>query len=217
MPAPPIRVFRVGLTGGIASGKSAAAARFAQHGVPVIDADAVARDLVLPGTPLLARIVEQFGPSALDRHGALDRGAMRRRVFEDPAARARLEAILHPAIRREMNERGLAAGGPYQIFAIPLLVERQAQETVDRVLVIDCPRDVQIARLVARDGSSVAEAEAILASQASQEARLAAADDVILNDGDLSALSDKVDRLHSKYLDLADRRLCDPTHSRRIV
>ena len=116
-----------------------------------------------------------------------------------------------------MNERGLAAGGRYQIFAIPLLVERQAQDTVDHVLVIDCPREVQIARLVARDGGSVAEAEAILASQASQDARLAAADDVILNDGDLSALSDKVDRLHSKYLDLADRRLRDPTHSRRIV
>jgi len=203
----PARVLRVGLTGGIASGKSAAAARFAQHGIPLIDADTVARDLVMPGTPILRHMVESFGPDILDSRGALDRAVMRRRIFEDPAIRAELEAILHPAIREHMSTWSLRAGGPYQIFVIPLLVESRAQDMVDRVLVIDCSREIQIARLRARDGSSLAQAEAILASQASRETRLAAADDVISNEADLSSLSDKVDRLHAKYLDLADQHL----------
>ena len=205
------RTYRIGLTGGIASGKSAVADLFAGQGIPVIDADRVARDMVLPGTAGLTALRSAFGDGILDASGSLDRASMRARVFRDAGARAKLESILHPAIRSAMNAQAETAGGPYQIFAIPLLVETHAQPAVDRVLVVDCPVDVQLRRLMTRDGSTREAAEAILASQASRADRLAAADDVIVNDGELSSLRDKVGRLHKKYLDLAEQRLRNPT------
>jgi dephospho-CoA kinase len=204
------RIFRIGLTGGIASGKSAVAARFAEHGIPVIDADVIARQIVQPGSTVLATLRTTFGDEILDAGGALDRAAMRARVFGNAGARAKLESILHPVIRAQMNTQAQTAGGPYQIFAIPLLVETQAQSTVDRVLVVDCDRASQLKRLMARDDATQAQAQAILATQASREERLAIADDVLVNDSDLSSLRDKVDRLHEKYLDLAARRLREP-------
>ena len=204
------RIFRIGLTGGIASGKSAVAARFAEHGIPVIDADVIARQIVQPGSTVLATLRTTFGDEILDAGGALDRAAMRARVFGNAGARAKLESILHPVIRAQMNTQAQTAGGPYQIFAIPLLVETQAQSTVDRVLVVDCDRASQLKRLMARDDATQAQAQAILATQASREERLAIADDVLVNDSDLSSLRDKVDRLHEKYVDLAARRLREP-------
>lgn len=202
----PTRVFRIGLTGGIASGKSAVSALFAALGVPVIDTDEIARAVVAPGTPLLARIVERFGPGVLGADGALDRRGLRAIVFADPKARADLEALTHPAIREELERRSAAAGGPYQIIAIPLLVESNARSRVDRVLVVDCSEETQLRRLQARDGATRAQAEAILAAQATRAARLAAADDVITNEGDLSALRDQVEQLHARYLGCASGR-----------
>ena len=195
--------FRVGLTGGIASGKSTVASLFAALGVPIIDADVIARDVVAAGTPLLARIVERFGPAILTADGNLDRRVLRDIVFRDPAARAELESLTHPAIREEIERRATAARGPYCMLAIPLLVEGGRKSPVDRVLVVDCEESLQIRRLQARDGSTLEQARAILAAQASSEARLAAADDVIRNDGDLHALRDQVAALHTRYLELA--------------
>jgi dephospho-CoA kinase len=197
------RSFRVGLTGGIASGKSTVARFFAALGIPVVDADEIAREVVAPGQPLLARIVERFGPRVLARDGSLDRAAMREQVFADPNARATLEALTHPVIRAEVERRSSGVRGPYLLVAIPLLVEKNLVETVDRVLVIDCDEALQIRRLQARDGATLAQAQAILRAQASRAARLQAADDVILNTGDLHQLRDQVAVLHRKYLDLA--------------
>lgn len=202
----PAHVYRIGLTGGIASGKSAVSALFAALGVPVIDTDEIARAVVAPGTPLLGRIVERFGPRVLGADGTLDRRALRDIVFADPQARADLEALTHPAIRAEMERRSAAARGPYQIIAIPLLVESNARSRVDRVLVVDCSEETQLRRLQARDGATRAQAEAILAAQATRAARLAAADDVITNEGDLSALRDQVEQLHARYLGYASGR-----------
>lgn len=200
------RTYRIGLTGGIASGKSAVSALFSALGVPVIDTDEIARAVVAPGTPLLDRIVERFGPGVLGADGALERRALRDIVFADSGARADLEALTHPAIRAEMERRSAAAGGPYQIVAIPLLVESNARSRVDRVLVVDCSEETQLRRLQARDGATRAQAEAILAAQATRAARLAAADDLITNEGDLSALRAQVERLHTRYLGYASGR-----------
>lgn len=200
------RPYRIGLTGGIASGKSAVSALFAALGVPVIDTDEIARAVVAPGTPLLERIVERFGPGVLGADGALDRRVLRNIVFADSRARADLEALTHPAIRAEMERRSAAAGGPYQIVAIPLLVESNGRSRVDRVLVVDCSEETQLRRLQARDGATRAQAEAILAAQATRAARLAVADDVITNEDDLSALRDQVERLHARYLGYASAR-----------
>jgi dephospho-CoA kinase len=195
---------RVGLTGGIASGKSTVARRFAELGVPVIDADEVAREVVAPGEPALAAVVGRFGPAVLRGDGSLDRRALRGLVFADPAARRDLEAILHPPIRAAMEDRARRAAGPYVVLAIPLLVEGgDARSRVDRILVVDAGEEVQLARLQARDGSSAAEARAMLAAQASRAARLALADDVIDNSGDLATLRAHVDLLHQRYLALA--------------
>jgi dephospho-CoA kinase len=192
--------YRVGLTGGIASGKSAVADAFARRGTPIVDTDAIARDVVEPGRPALAEVVRAFGPGVLDADGRLDRRALRTLVFAQPELRRRLEAILHPAIRAEMHARADAAAGPYVVVAIPLLVENGLQAQVDRVLVVDCPPEVQLARLLARDGETPEGARRILAAQASREARLAAADDVIVNDGSLAELDARVDALHRAYL-----------------
>ncbi len=206
-PHPPSRApLRIGLTGGIASGKSAVAEAFARRGIATVDTDAIARDVVEPGRPALAEVVREFGPGVLGADGRLDRRALRRRVFADEGLRRRLEAILHPAIRAEMQSRAVAAHGPYVVIAIPLLVENGLQRHVDRVLVVDCPPDVQLARLLARDGETPEGARAILAAQAGREQRLAVADDVIVNDGTLEDLEARVDALHRRYLELATAR-----------
>jgi dephospho-CoA kinase len=198
------RVFRVGLTGGIASGKSTVARLVEALGVPVIDTDGLAREVVAPGQPALARIAERFGPSVLAPDGSLNRAALRSVVFADSQARSDLERITHPAIQALLEQRAGAAGGPYQIHVIPLLVETGTQQKrVDRVLVVDCSEDLQIRRLQARDGSTLEQARSILAAQVSRAARLAAADDIVVNDGELEPLRDQVAALHVRYLDLA--------------
>jgi dephospho-CoA kinase len=199
------RAYRVGLTGGIASGKSTAAKFFDALGVPILDSDQVARDVVEPGQPPLERLVERFGPSILTPDGHLDRPALREIVFSDPKARADLEALTHPAIGVAMEARSAAAGGPYQILVIPLLVEKNLAAHVDRVLVVDCEEQAQLRRLRARDGSTLEQARAILNAQVSRAARLKAADDVIHNDTDMNAVRDQVTALHARYLDLAQQ------------
>ena len=196
-------MFRVGLTGGIASGKTTVANLFAARGVPVIDTDVIARQVVEPGEPALAAVVDAFGAQVLGADGRLDRPRMREQIFGDARARRRLEAILHPAIRAEMERQSQAAGGPYQVLVIPLLVEGGRRDHLDRVLVVDVPEATQIERLVRRDGVAREQAEAALGSQASREARLAFADDVIENTTDLAALDSRVARLHEKYLHFA--------------
>ena len=199
------RAYRVGLTGGIASGKSTAAKFFDALGVPILDSDQVARDVVEPGQPPLERLVERFGPSILTPDGHLDRPALREIVFSDPKARADLEALTHPAIGAAMEARSATAGGPYQILVIPLLVEKNLSAHVDRVLVVDCEEQAQIRRLRARDGSTLEQAKAILNAQASRAARLKAADDVIHNDTDMNAVRNQVTALHARYLDLSQQ------------
>ncbi|MGA9368157.1 MAG: dephospho-CoA kinase, partial [Steroidobacteraceae bacterium] len=197
------RVFRVGLTGGIASGKSTVTKFFAALGVPIIDTDQVAREVVEPGQPPLERLVERFGRGILTADGHLDRPKLRGIVFSDPKARADLEALTHPAIGTAVEAWSAAAGGPYQILVIPLLVEKSLASQLDRVLVVDCNEELQIRRLQARDGSTLEQARAILNAQTSRTARLKSAHDVIQNEGDLSVVSDQVSALHTRYLELA--------------
>ena len=195
---------RIGLTGGIASGKSTVTQRFTELGVPVIDADVASRSVVEPGTPGLTQVVARFGPEVLDARGHLDRRALRAVIFNDSDSRRALDAILHPLIRAEMEREAAAAQGPYVVMAIPLLVEGgNARARVDRVLVVDADETLQMQRLQARDGGSAEQARAILASQASRSARLAEADDVLLNAGSVADLRHAVDRLHEQYLQLA--------------
>lgn len=196
-------VFRVGLTGGIASGKTTAARFFAALGVPILDSDQIARDVVEPGQPPLERLVERFGPTILTPDGHLDRPALRNIVFSDPKARADLEALTHPAIGAAMEAQSATAGGPYQVLVIPLLVEKNLKSHVDRVVVVDCDEALQLQRLQRRDGSTAQAARAILAAQASRAARLKAADDVIHNDAEVNAVRDQVSALHARYLELA--------------
>ena len=196
---------RIGLTGGIASGKSTVAERFSELGVPVIDADESSRAVVAPGQPGLQAVVARFGTGVLTAQGELDRRALRGLIFADSAKRQELEAILHPLIRADMEQRALHAVGPYLILAIPLLVEggARARTRVDRVLVVDADEAQQLQRLVARDAVSPEQARAILAAQASRAGRLSAADDVLVNSGTVSELRQAVDRLHERYLGLA--------------
>jgi dephospho-CoA kinase len=198
------RRLRIGLTGGIASGKSTVAGRFAELGVPVIDADEAARAVVAPGKPGLARVLERFGSGVAGENGELDRRALRELIFKDPGARRDLEAILHPLIRADMERNAELAVGPYVVMAIPLLVEGGARDRVDRVLAVDVDEVVQLQRVRARDGCTEVQARAILASQASRAVRLAAADDVLLNTGTVTELRQAVDRLHAEYLRLAE-------------
>jgi dephospho-CoA kinase len=198
-------LLRIGLTGGIASGKSIVTQRFAELKVPVIDADIAARRVVEPGEPGLEQVVRRFGLGVLDASGKLDRRALRELIFSDPASRQALDAILHPLIRAAMEQQAADAKGPYLVMAIPLLIESgRARERVDRVLVVDVDEARQLERVQARDGSSAEQARAILASQASRETRLAAADDVLENDGSVADLRQAVDDLHEKYLHLAE-------------
>jgi dephospho-CoA kinase len=199
------RPLLIALTGGIASGKTAVAELFAKLRVPVLDTDQIARDVVAPGAPALDQLVAEFGADILDADGSLDRARMRERVFRDPQQRRKLEAITHPAIRQELARRSAAAGGDYQVHAIPLLVETGRAEAYDRVLVVDCPEEAQIARLMARDGASREQAEEILAAQVSREERLNAAHDVIENTGTLEDLERFVQTLHRNYTLLAQK------------
>ena len=202
--APPgARPPRVGLTGGVASGKTTVSMLFGALGVPVIDADQVARDVVAPGTRLLAQVFENFGTQLRRPDGSLDRSALRRLVFTDLRTRRQLEDLLHPAIRVRTELLAAKAGGQYQIHVIPLLVETHAGAQYDRVLLVDCPESLQLARLLARDGCDEQQARAMLSSQASREARRAAADDVIVNDSAALDLTPKVAALHQQYLALA--------------
>jgi len=202
----PQRPFVVALTGGIASGKSAVSAAFACHGVPILDADVISRQVVEPGEPALEAVVAAFGPQVLGVDGRLDRTALRALIFAHPEARRQLEAILHPAIRQAFTAASAKAGGPYQIHAIPLLVESGRSGEYDRVLVVDCPRETQLQRLLARDQETLERAEAILAAQATREQRLAVATEVIANTGTLDDLTTKVAELHAHYLGAAASR-----------
>ncbi|QID18861.1 dephospho-CoA kinase [Nitrogeniibacter mangrovi] len=194
----------VGLTGGIGSGKSAAAARFGERGAAIVDTDVIAHALTGPGGAAMAAIREAFGEAVIDADGGLDRRAMRDRVFDAPAERARLEAILHPMIRAESDRQCRAAQAPYVVLVVPLLVESgRYRERCDRIVVVDCPEAVQRARVMARSGLPEAQVRAIMAAQAGREARLAVADDVIDNSGDLTVLERQVDTLHQRYLQLA--------------
>jgi dephospho-CoA kinase len=195
---------RIGLTGGIASGKSTVAQRFIDLGVPVIDADEAARAVVAPGTPGLAKVIERFGNGIADEGGHLNRRALRDLIFSHPDSRRELESILHPLIRADMEKNAERAVGPYVVMAIPLLVEGGSYDRVDRILVVDVDEALQLQRVMARDGSTLEQARAILASQASRSARLAAADDVLLNAGTVTDLRQGVDRLHERYLRLAE-------------
>jgi dephospho-CoA kinase len=200
--------FIVGLTGGIGSGKSAAAAIFAELGAEVVDTDAIAHELTAPGGAAIAPIREAFGDPFIAATGALDRGKMREAAFADPAVRKRLEAILHPLIRRVTEERTRAASGPYVIQVIPLLVEsgqspNSARSRMQRVLVVDCPEETQVARTIGRSGLTEDQVRAIMTAQASRSARLAAANDVIDNSQDLAGLRGQVAILHRRYLELA--------------
>ncbi len=194
---------RIGLTGGIASGKSTVADMFAELGVPIIDTDVIAREVVAPGEPALDEIAERFGEHMIDAAGKLDRGAMRKLVFDDATARFELEGILHPRIGAETRRQADAAGGDYQIIVVPLLTGSPLRNYVDRVLVVDCDEDVQVQRLLARDAETIEQAQRILAAQASRDERLAIADDVILNEGSLAETREAVNRLHRDYLRLA--------------
>ena len=197
---------RIGLTGGIASGKSTVADMFAELGVPIIDTDIIAREVVAPGEPALDEIAERFGERVIDAAGNLDRGTMRKLIFADDAARVDLEAILHPRIGVETQRQADAAGGDYQVIVIPLLTGSPLRKFVDRVLVVDCDEDTQIHRLLQRDAETVEQAQRILAAQASRDERLKIANDVIINQGTLEQTQIAVSRLHQIYLRLVARR-----------
>jgi dephospho-CoA kinase len=193
-------MLRVALTGGIASGKSTVAQLFTTLGAKLIDTDLIAREVVVPGSSALAAIVQRFGPQILLPDGALDRTRLRQIVFKDDQARADLEALTHPAIRACVDAQSATLGGPYQLIAVPLLVEKQTQDHYDRVLVIDIDPALQLRRLMLRDQLDEATAQRMIAAQALRETRLAAAHDVIFNDGDIGRLASQVEKLHLHYL-----------------
>ncbi|WOX06397.1 dephospho-CoA kinase [Microbulbifer pacificus] len=197
----------MGLTGGIGSGKSAAAARFRSHGVNVVDADRAARVVVEPGRPALAAIAEHFGPTVIQADGSLDRAALRKLVFDDPTERRWLEQLTHPLIREEIVT-SLAASpkthpAPYSILESPLLIESGQSELVQRVCVVDLPEAMQLARASARDSNTLEQIRKIMAAQLARAARCAKADDILDNSGSLESLNAKVDVLHAKYVQLA--------------
>jgi len=200
------RRLRIGLTGGIASGKSTVGKRFRELGVPVIDADEAARAVVEPGKPGFTAVIQRFGAGLVAENGELDRRALRTLIFGDIELRQALESILHPLIRSDMEQSAAAAVGPYIVMAIPLLVEGGSRARIDRILVVDVEEAVQLQRLMARDGSSLEQARAIVASQSSRPVRLAAADDVLTNSGTVTELLQKVDALHAQYLRIAEGR-----------
>ena len=192
--------FVVGLTGGIGSGKSAAADAFGKLGATVVDTDAIAHELTGPGGAAVPEVLRQFGKAFVDASGAMDRKRMRDLVFSDAEEKQRLEGLLHPMIRAESARRIATAPGPYAVHVVPLLVESPGyRERVDRVLVVDCPEALQISRVRQRSGLPEAQVRRIIATQIQREKRLAAADDVIDNSGTLAALQQRVQELHEKY------------------
>ncbi len=202
-------MLKVGLTGGIASGKSTVARLFADHGCPMIDADLISREVVQKDSPGLLAVRAAFGPSVLTSSGELDRKALRERVFSDPAQRKILESILHPLIRArsdELEQQARSRGCPYLIFETPLLLETGRHRDMDTVLVVDVPEQLQIERVMQRDECNAEQATKILAAQTTREARLEIADDVITNTGSLQELEDAVHGLHLKYSALAGKQ-----------
>lgn len=195
----------VGLTGGIGSGKTTVCEFFSRLGVPVIDTDTIARNLVALGEPALQAIIEEFGPHIVDTKGALRRDQLRSAIFKNPKMRLRLESILHPQIYDEMDKQVQHLHAPYCVACIPLLLETNAINRVDRVLVVDAPEASQIERVKARDDSDDEDVRLILQAQVSRKERLAAADDVIVNDADLDRLWEQVEKLHRAYIDLIER------------
>lgn len=194
---------RVGLTGGIGSGKSTVEGYFQELGAPTIDADAVSRRVAEPGQPAFADIVSLFGPEVVDESGRLRRALMRERVFSDLALKKRLEAVIHPLVRQEIQAFTDSAAGPYCVICVPLLLETGARAHADRILVVDAPEALQASRASQRDQADAAQIRQIIAAQIPREERLRAADDVISNDGSLENLKLQVKRLHYKYLELA--------------
>lgn len=194
---------RIGLTGGIGSGKTEASRRFAALGIPVIDTDVIAHELVARGQPALTEIAARFGDSVLDEQGELERSRLASIVFGDPARRRQLENILHPRIRDRAIALSQQYDAAYCLIVIPLLVERGHDYPLDRILVIDAPEELQYQRITSRDGASRDQITAILAAQSDRQSRLEAADDVIVNDGDIVQLHRNIDRLHQRYLRLA--------------
>jgi len=208
-PAWPVDVsqaIRIGLTGGIGSGKSEACREFARLGVPVIDTDLIARELVRPGQPALNEIVAHFGAEIADEKGNLDRALLRETIFSDPGQRRQLEAILHPRIRDRAMVLAKRAEAPYCVLVIPLLVETSGDYSLDRILVVDTSRELQLERIAARDGLSESEIEAILTTQASRQQRLTIADDIIVNDASPEYLRGEIERLHRFYSEFGDAR-----------
>ena len=202
---------RIGLTGGIASGKSTVADMFAEFGITIIDTDVIAREIVAPGEEALEEISSAFGPSVIDQSGSLDRKALRNIIFASNAERRKLESILHPRIRAAAAEKARVAPGPYHIVVVPLLVESPMRQEMDRILVVDCAPETQLARLLARDAESEQQARRIIASQASREDRLAIANDIIRNDEGLEHTRAQVNALHEKYLSLIDDSATAPS------
>lgn len=196
----------VGLTGGIASGKSLVGAMFVKHGAALIDTDVVAREVVAPGEPGLAAVVEEFGPGVVSPSGDLNRPALRSLVFADDEKRRKLEAILHPLIRSRTRAKLADLAVPYALVAVPLLVETSFGELVDRILVVDCPESLQLERLMRRDAIPKPEALAMLRAQIDRATRLKAAHDIIDNSGTAEATRRQVELTHRRYLDLAAQR-----------
>ena len=200
--------FTVGLTGGIGSGKSVVARLFADRGVSIVDTDQIARGLTIPGGAAMPDIIAEFGADMADAQGAMDRARMRELVFREPDAKRRLEAILHPRIREAVAAAAAIASGPYTIFDVPLLVESGSwKDRVDRVLVVDCPEEVQVARVMARNNLPEDQVRAIMAAQVPRTTRLAAADDIVNNGGQLEDLPPQIERLHQLYLDFSKRKI----------
>lgn len=196
--------FIVGLTGGIGSGKSAVADLFSTHGVAVVDTDAIAHELTGAQGAAMPEIAARFGDRVVGPDGALNRIVMRQLVFSDPSVKSRLEAILHPLIRRESEQRCQLATSPYVLLVVPLLIETGVyRQRVNRILVVDCAETTQISRVMARSGLAAEEVRAIMDTQASRAVRRAAADDVVVNETDLASLSAQVDDLHRRYLEMA--------------
>lgn len=193
----------IGLTGGIGSGKTTAAHLFAKHGVPVIDADAIARDITQPGLPAYDAILSRYSAVILQDNRSLNRDLLRKIIFTDPAERAWLEKLLHPIIRQRMEESIKGLSAPYCIVVIPLLVESGPYPFIDRILVIDTPESKQLERVAVRDQTKSQQVEAILLTQAPRQQRLEAANDVIMNEGTLTELAMRIDLMHQAYLQLA--------------
>ena len=198
-------VLVIGVTGGIGSGKTTVANLFASLGVPVIDADKLARQMVAPGQPAYEEILRHFGPEVLSESGELDRRQLRERIFSDSAKRDRLEAIVHPRVYAQMKQQLDCLQTPYAIIVVPLLIESGTRELVDRVLVVDSPEELQIERTHRRDGTTRAAVQKILDAQLDRSARLSAADDVIENDASMGTLEKLVSKLHREYLREAER------------